>query len=206
MIRLWLVLVAFVLALAVAANAATPLVSICELHVQSHSGSGTLVAVHGDRALVLTARHVAVRLNEPVRVSWPWAGNQVRPGRVCAIVSGEGYDTDLALVHTYKPTGVPVIPVASFSASQGPWLAAGFRRGEMRYQPVGAAELFDNGLVKVHAPLIGGMSGGPLFDPLGRVVAVNVATNKRSGYCANGRHLQELLQRFGKRGTYEKQE
>lgn len=206
MIRVWLVLVAFVLAMAVAASAANPMASICELRVQSHSGSGTLIAVKGNVALILTARHVALREGEPVRVSWPWGGGQASAGVVAAIVQGSHYDTDMAMVYAIKPKGIEPLKIASFDQREKPWVAAGFRQGVMRVNEIYAADLFDNGLVKLYKPLVGGMSGGPLLDRRGRVVAVNVASNDAFGYCSNGDNLKELLQRFGKRGTDEKQE
>lgn len=172
--------------------------AICEIRLKSWQGSGTLIGVNGNQALVLSCRHVCEQVGNNVTCNWLWAGPQSTPGRVVAVVPGRGFDTDLALVICARPRGVAPMPVTSFNYANGPWVSAGFRDRSLRYAYARSAE-YDGSLITFPVPYIQGMSGGPCYDRYGRIVAVVVASDMESfGISVDGPRLQALVNQFRK--------
>jgi hypothetical protein len=166
--------------------------------LKSWQGSGTLIGLNGNRALVLTCRHVAEQVGNDVTCNWLWAGRQSTPGRVVAVVPGGGFDTDLALVVCGRPNGIAPMIVTSYAPAYGPWVSAGFRDGKLRYAFASSAR-YDGGLIRFPVPYVQGMSGGPCYDRYGRVIAVVVASDLETfGISVDGPRLQALVNQFRK--------
>ena len=115
--------------------------AVCQLRIGKASGSGTLVGVRDDLALILTCRHVAQRVGAEAVVSWPLADNQQMTGVVTEIVPRQPdketdklgrFSTDLAIVICRRPKGVDPVRVTSFMPGEGPYIAMGWRAGLFR--------------------------------------------------------------------------
>lgn len=192
-------LIAFVSVLALAAillvgNVATqdpayPYSSIAELVHDNgdHTcdcGSGTLIAVSGDKALVLTAAHVAESVGRKFHVKWRKAG-QESEGVVIDILKHTGFETDAALIICDRPEGLTPVPCAPFDKSCGPWTNAGYGYGENPQKGDGRlwvsttteVEVTDN-KVYGNGLFVGGMSGGACIDSRGKLVGI---TNGSTG-------------------------
>lgn len=134
------------------------------------SGSGVIATADG---LILTAAHV-VQGAEELQVVFP-NGEQV-PGKVL----GANYSKDIAMVQI---TGKGPYPFAAMGASKplvaGDWVialghSAGFDAG--RTPPVRFGRVVSKGpgnFLTTDCTLIGGDSGGPLFDLAGNIVGIN---------------------------------
>jgi hypothetical protein len=184
----------WLLALGVApARAAYPYDSACQVAVQKSprrvvGGSGVLIGVSGEKALVLTVRHVALRAGLPVTCEW--AGS-VSHGKVLAVSP----DSDVALLVVDRPPGVQPVPVAMPSAASGPFVLVGFPgydRDTMRWQRGEFVAVEYDQLVVTCRPEKG-MSGGPAFDRYGRVVGTVSAFGPRYGFCGSGAAMFDLL-------------
>ena len=170
--------------------------SVCEIDVGAGTGSGTLIAVKGDRALVLTCRHVAENINAVGVATWKHADDLPYECKVVSIVQGQAFNNDLALVICERPPGVEHIPVSKFSSYAGPWTALGFRGGVM-YETVATTAVENSDAIHIDEPFIKGMSGGPLLNRNGHIVGVVVASDQQTfGIAANGIALQELVKSF----------
>jgi len=134
------------------------------------SGSGVITTADG---LILTAAHV-VQGAEELMVVFP-DGEQV-PGKVL----GANYSKDIAMVQI---TGKGPWPFAAMGASKplvaGDWvIALGHSAGfdAARTPPVRFGRVVSKGpgnFLTTDCTLIGGDSGGPLFDLDGKIVGIN---------------------------------
>ena len=148
------------------------------------SGSGVIVAEDG---LILTAAHVVEGAAE-LLVVFP-NGKQVQ-GKVL----GANFSKDVAMVKITEAGKWPFAPMGkSKSLAAGDWVialghSAGFDAG--RTPPVRFGRVMTTGplnFLTTDCTLIGGDSGGPLFDLDGRVVAIHssigtpLTTNNHAG-------------------------
>lgn len=168
--------------------------SIAQLRMPDCSGSGTLIGTSGDRALVLSCRHVCESVGRPVEATWVWADNQRTTGQVIDVLRGGGFNTDLALADVGLPKGVQPVEVAVLNLDSGPWAAAGFRQGTMRITTARRGWVNDN-MFFFDTNLIGGMSGGPVFNRYGQLVAVGVGshTTEVKAIGVDGKALQAII-------------
>lgn len=134
------------------------------------SGSGVIATAEG---LILTAAHV-VQGAEELQVVFP-NGEQV-PGKVL----GANYSKDIAMVQITGKGPWPFVPMgASKPLVAGDWVvalghSAGFNAG--RTPPVRFGRVVSKGpgnFLTTDCTLIGGDSGGPLFDLAGNIVGIN---------------------------------
>lgn len=139
------------------------------------SGSGVVVSAEG---LVLTAAHV-VQGAEEMTVIFP-NGKQV-PGEVL----GANYSRDIAMVKIKAEGNWPALDLGKSKTLQaGDWVvalghSAGFDAN--RPPPVRFGRVVSEGpgnFLTTDCKLIGGDSGGPLFDLEGRVVGINSSIGK----------------------------
>ncbi len=148
------------------------------------SGSGVIVREDG---LILTAAHV-VQGAETMLVVFP-DGKQVQ-GRVL----GANYSRDMAMVRIQDKGRWPYVELgASKTLDAGDWVVAlGHSAGfdPARTPPVRFGRVISKGpgnFLTTDCTLIGGDSGGPLFDLDGRVVAIHssigqsLANNNHAG-------------------------
>jgi len=176
------------------ASAAHPYDSACRVSIEHGArqvgGSGVLIAVEGERGLVLTVKHVALRAGNPAKCNW---AGQVCLGQVLAVHP----NADVALLVVTKPKNVRPVPIARPSKETGPFVLVGFPgydRKTMRYQVGDFAGLSEKTLTVTCRPEKG-MSGGPTFDRYGRVVGTVSAYSKfkQYGYVGSGDALVELV-------------
>lgn len=139
------------------------------------SGSGVLVS---DDGLILTAAHV-VQGSDQLLVVFP-DGEQV-PGTVL----GANYSKDIAMVRTTEKGPWPVVEMGvSKPLEAGDWVVAlGHSTGfdAARTPPVRFGRVVSDGpgnFLTTDCTLIGGDSGGPLFDLDGRLVGIHSSIGK----------------------------
>jgi len=175
-----------------------PYRAVVQLELGKLQGSGTLIATKGEFGLILSARHVCMRVGNDVTIRWYGTGNVTTKGKVLHIVEGRTLDTDLALVLSKGiPPGVYPVPVATTDIS-GPWVCAGYRGGKFLVGYADEGYYDENGLLVNNSPFVGGMSGGICFDRYGRHTAVIVASDRRdTGISSDGRNLRDMLRLYG---------
>ncbi len=134
------------------------------------SGSGTIVNEDG---LILTAAHVT-QGSEIVRVIFP--NGQETEGKVL----GSNFSKDIGMVQITEEKSWPHVELGeSKPLKAGDWvIAMGHSEGydATRTPPVRFGRVVSDGpgnFMTTDCTLIGGDSGGPLFDLEGRLVAVN---------------------------------
>jgi serine protease Do len=137
--------------------------------VDSGAGSGVVVSEDG---LVLCAAHVCEKANQPVRFTFP------NGRRVHGKTLGLNYAMDCGLMKITDPGHWPYVEMASKQpARPGDWvLALGHPGGYDPDRSIVArlGRVFRTGdLLQTDCTLIGGDSGGPLFDMEGRVVGIH---------------------------------
>jgi serine protease Do len=139
------------------------------------SGSGVIVS---DDGLILTAAHV-VQGAESMLVVFP-DGKQVQ-----SKVLGANYSKDIAMCRITTPGKWPAVNMgASKSLEAGDWVVAlGHSAGfdPARTPPVRFGRVISKGpgnFLTTDCTLIGGDSGGPLFDLDGRLVGIHSSIGK----------------------------
>lgn len=168
--------------------------AVCEVATAESGGSGTLIGVNDDYALILTCRHVAGGEGNDVVLKW-WANGkeQTTFGRVMLVMDGDSYSNDQALIIGQIPKGIKPVPVGKFDPKKkGPLVCVGWRNGKL-YETIANFESEEGGIIKIDQPLIGGMSGGPCFQN-GVLIGVGVGSNRtNSAYISNGPTLEKLI-------------
>lgn len=135
------------------------------------TGSGVVVSKDG---LILTAAHVAVEMNEKVTVIFP------NGDRAEAKVLGMDFSRDAAMVQITDEGEYPFVEMGSSkNLKRNDWCialghASGFQAD--RTPPVRLGRVIENDaetFVMSDCVLIGGDSGGPLFDLDGRLIGIH---------------------------------
>lgn len=150
------------------------------------AGSGVIVR---DDGLVLTAAHVIAGDGPPIMKSQPY-----KAGRSCKVVLADGRkvnaktlginpDTDAGMVQITEPGPQggkwPAVPLGkSKELKRGQWVVAlGHPGGPKDTRPpvarLGRVENVLADLIRTNCALVGGDSGGPLFDLDGRVIGIH---------------------------------
>jgi len=138
---------------------------------ESGSGSGVIVSEDG---LILTAAHVSMKMNEKVTVIFP-------DGRkVTAKVLGMDYTRDSGMVQITDKGKYPYVEIGDSTAlKQNDWCVALGHSGGFhadRTPPVRIGRVISNNPKKfltTDSALIGGDSGGPLFDINGKLIGIH---------------------------------
>ena len=154
----------------------------------ANGGSGTLIGVTENEALVLTVSHVAERVGQT-------ATCQFSDQKVHGYVLATHPTADLALILIERPDGVNPVVVANANRDSGPFYLVGYPgydRDTMRYQ-IGEYVDHDKETLVVTSRPEKGQSGGPAFNRYGQVVGAISAYGPRYGYVADGAALRELV-------------
>ena len=133
------------------------------------AGSGVIVNEEG---LVLTAAHVVAALSDDVIVIFP-DGKRVKAEKL-----GGDYDRDAAMVRITEEGTYPFVKVGkSKDLMRNEWCVAFGHPGgfdSMRTPPVRLGRVLGNGqFVTTDCAVVGGDSGGPLFDLKGEVIGIH---------------------------------
>jgi len=140
-------------------------------------GSGVIVSSDG---YVLTAGHVSGKPGRSVRIIFP-DGKQVR-GKTL----GADNSVDAGLIKIIDKGTWPYIGVGDMQdVKTGDWCIAtghpgGFRRGRPPVVRLGRIIAATSRFIQTDATLVGGDSGGPLFDMHGRVIGINSRIGRSS--------------------------
>lgn len=135
-------------------------------------GSGTLVDVRGQHALVLTNWHVVCEARGPVQVVFP---DGFRTG---ASVLLTDRDWDLAALAIWRPQALPVTLASRVPQPGDPLSIAGYGSGDYRaaagrcvqYLSPGGNHPFE--LIELSTAARQGDSGGPIFNARGELAGV----------------------------------
>jgi serine protease Do len=135
------------------------------------TGSGVVVSADG---LILTAAHVAVEMSEKVTVIFP------NGDRANADVLGMDFSRDAAMLQITDDGDFPFVEIGdSAGMKQNEWcIALGHAGGYKvdRTPPVRLGRVIDNNadeFLTSDSALIGGDSGGPLFDISGKLIGIH---------------------------------
>ncbi|MCH2063446.1 MAG: trypsin-like peptidase domain-containing protein [Roseibacillus sp.] len=133
------------------------------------AGSGVIVSKEG---LILTAAHVAASLSDEIIVIFP-DGKRVKAEKL-----GGDYDRDAAMVRITEEGDYPFVKVGkSENLLRNEWCVAFGHPGgfdPMRTPPVRLGRVLKNGqFVTTDCAVVGGDSGGPLFDMKGEVIGIH---------------------------------
>lgn len=133
-------------------------------------GSGVIVSKDG---YVLTAAHVSGAAGRKVAVILP------NGKRLLGTTLGANAGIDAGLVKITTPGKYPFLDMGNFKdVKVGDWCIAlghpgGFRPGRRPVVRLGRVIVAGSRFVQTDAVLVGGDSGGPLFDMHGRVMGIN---------------------------------
>jgi serine protease Do len=148
------------------------------------SGSGVIVQKDG---LILTAAHVTQATGESIMITFP-DGRRVK-----GVALGANRTTDAGMARITEEGEWPAVEIGSSDKMRlGDWCVAmghpgGFsfdRRPPVRLGRIWQRDL--DGAIRSSCPLIGGDSGGPLFDLEGRVIGINSSIH---GSLEQNRHV-----------------
>ena len=150
--------------------------AVVEVEVGMGSGSGVVISEDG---LVLTAAHVCGTPNLDVVFTFP-NGKKVR-GKTL----GTNHDMDAGLMKITDPGHWPRVETGELDdARLGDWVLAlghpgGFDPERPMVVRLGRLLKLGPGLLQTDCTLIGGDSGGPLFDMHGRVIGIHSRISNR---------------------------
>ena len=137
-------------------------------------GSGVVVSKEGH---VLTCAHVNQRPGRTITVTFP-DGKRVK-----AITLGNNHGIDAGMAKILEPGDYPFVNIGSSADAQlGQWcLAVGypvsFQRGQQPAVRLGRVTHNKERMIVTDCLIMGGDSGGPLFDLFGNVIGINSRVN-----------------------------
>jgi len=143
--------------------------TVC-LEMEEGSGSGVIVSADG---LILTAAHVATGVNKPITVVME-DGKRLKAETLGLVAS-----TDCAMVRIQEKGTYPHIDIdRDDSTKLGDWVFAlghsgGFDKDRGSVVRIGRMVRMADSTIQSDCTLIGGDSGGPLFDLQGRLIGIH---------------------------------
>jgi serine protease Do len=143
--------------------------TVC-LQVGGASGSGVIVSKDG---LILTAGHVSGEPDRPIAIILP-DGKRVK-GKTLGVYRG----IDSGMVKITDPGEWPYVELASSAnLKPGQWCIStghpgGYKAGRSPVVRVGRVGRVEDNAVQSDCTLVGGDSGGPLFDMQGRLIGIH---------------------------------
>ena len=144
----------------------------CTVGIQAGgaSGSGVIIDKEGH---VLTAGHVSSEANRPVTIILP------NGKRLKAKTLGANHGIDSGLIQITDKGPFPFAEMGKSSeVKKGQWCIAvghpgGFHPGRTPVVRLGRVQDATKSLIRTDCTLVGGDSGGPLFDMQGRVIGIH---------------------------------
>jgi serine protease Do len=143
--------------------------TVC-LQFPNSSGSGVIVSEDG---LILTAGHVSSTPGKPVTIIMP-DGKKIK-----GITLGNNPGIDSGMVKITEEGKYPFVEMGKVGdMKKGEWCICtghpgGYKVGRSPVVRVGRILENTKSLVRTDCTLVGGDSGGPLFDMYGRVIGIN---------------------------------
>jgi serine protease Do len=144
--------------------------AVVGLRIGTNSGSGIIVTKDG---YVLTAGHVSGQPGRDVAIIFP-NGKVVK-----GITLGAHRGIDSGMVKIVDPGEYPHVPMGTSSAlKKGTWCVAmghpgGYKPGRTPVVRVGRVLGLHDSFVQTDCTLVGGDSGGPLFNLAGEVIGIH---------------------------------
>jgi serine protease Do len=144
--------------------------SVVGLRIGNGQGSGVIVSEDG---YVLTAGHVSGDPHQTVRITFP-DGKELKGKSL-----GRNIDVDSGLIKITSEGKFPFLEMGQSSDLKlGQWVIAigqpgGFRPGRAPVVRVGRILSLSRSVIRTDCALVGGDSGGPLFDMQGRVIGIH---------------------------------
>ena len=149
------------------------------VRIGSAQGSGVIVSKDG---YILTAAHVSRTPGEKVTVTLP-------DGKIIfGITLGRNRGIDAGLIKITTKGIWPFAPLGDMAqVKAGDWCIAighpgGFKKGRTPVVRLGRVLQASSSVIRSDAVLVGGDSGGPLFDMHGRVIGVNSRIGRPTTY------------------------
>jgi serine protease Do len=134
------------------------------------AGSGVIIDADGH---VLTAGHVSGKPGRPCEIILP--DGKVLKGKTL----GQNVGIDSGLIQITTKGKYPFVPMGdSGKVKPGHWVLSvghpgGFKRGRSPVVRLGRVSVANSRFIRTDCTLVGGDSGGPLFDMEGRVVGIH---------------------------------
>ncbi len=144
--------------------------STVNLQVGNAQGSGVIVSKDGK---ILTAAHVIGRSGRRVIITLP-DGRRIKGETL-----GLNRDLDIGLVKITEEGEWPAVEMGDIDDVQaGDWCLAtghpgGYRKGRLPVVRLGRVIMKRSNIVQTDCTLVGGDSGGPVFDMEGKVIGIN---------------------------------
>lgn len=132
-------------------------------------GSGIIVSKEG---IILSAAHVTGGVRRPFTVILP-GGKRVK-----AITKGLDAAHDAAMAQITEPGEYPFTPLSETASRQGDWVFAlghpgGYDKDRGSVVRLGKVISTDDSKIQTDCKLIGGDSGGPLFNREGKLIGIH---------------------------------
>ncbi|MEM9187514.1 MAG: trypsin-like peptidase domain-containing protein [Planctomycetota bacterium] len=150
--------------------------AVVGVQIGNSVGSGVIVNAEG---LVLTAGHVAMQPNRPVRFMFP-DGSRAR-----GVTLGVNQSIDSGMMKITDKGPWPFVDVAPSDAlADGEWVVGlgqpnGYFRDRAPPVRIGRVLYKDADVINTDCTLVGGDSGGPLFNLKGQVVGIHSRIGRR---------------------------
>jgi len=144
--------------------------AVVGIQIGSSAGSGVLISEDG---FVLTAGHVSGDANKDADIIMP-SGKRLK-----AKTLGANKSIDSGLIKVNRGSELPFVDLGdSKNLTKGQWVVSighpgGYQPGRAPVVRVGRIITKNSNVIQTDCTLVGGDSGGPLFDLEGRVVGIH---------------------------------
>ena len=154
--------------------------TVC-IEISGGSGSGVIISPDG---LIMTAAHVSTGVGKDVVIIMP--NGEKLTGETLGLMAE--FDAALVKITSPKPTaGFPTVEIDKTNAPKlGDWIfslghSGGFDKTRGAVARIGRLVRVANTTFQTDGTLIGGDSGGPLFDMDGRLIGIHSRVGQQAG-------------------------